>query len=133
MILEPFRRQLDDVKRPNGRREIGMPELDTARHGFITDPYGARHYEKLGRFIFQYAQAEAHFHLAFRHHSQTSIADARGRFRRRIRIDEVIKQTKELIEQNEVAKDFENIEQQFKVISKVRHRFPIKLKQVAQP
>jgi hypothetical protein len=69
MILEPFRRQLDDVKRPNGRREIGMPELDTARHGFITDPYGARHYEKLGRFIFQYAQAEAHFHLAFRHYT----------------------------------------------------------------
>src|SRR6202035_5972008 len=51
---------------------LRAPKGRANSNSFITDPYGARHYEKLGRFIFQYAQAEAHFHLAFRHYSQTS-------------------------------------------------------------
>jgi hypothetical protein len=105
------------------REEIGMTEVDHGmRHRFITDPYGARHYEKLGRFIFQYAQAEAHFHLAFRYYSEMPIADSRRHFRRNVRIDEVIKETKQLIKNKNLAKDFQCITQQFKVIGLVRHQ-----------
>jgi hypothetical protein len=96
------------------------------RHRFITDPYGARHYEKLGRFIFQYAQAEAHFHLAFRFYSQMPIAEARMLFGGPSRISDVIDRTKRLMElykiKQELIDDFEDIVHHFKEIGLVRDR-----------
>jgi hypothetical protein len=115
---------IETVRLTSAQREgIGMSEVDHGlRHSFITDPYGARHYEKLGRFIFQYAQAEAQFHLAFRYYSEMPIAVARRRFKPGVRIDYVIEETKKLIRQKELADDFECITEQFKDIKCVRNQ-----------
>jgi hypothetical protein len=99
---------------------------DSTRHRFITDPYGAQHYEKLGRFIFQYAQAETHFHLALRYYSQMPIAEARMLFGGRgTRLSDVIDRTKRLIKlykvKKELADDFCDIAKQFSKIGEKRN------------
>src|SRR5262245_45932113 len=72
-----------------GGKSMSEPDHN-ARHRFITDPYGAGHYEKLGRFVFQYARAEAYFHLAFRFYSKMPIGEARILFGGPSRISDVI-------------------------------------------
>lgn len=99
---------------------------DTTRHRFLTDPFGCSQYEKLGRFLFQYANAETMFHMAFRHYSQMPIAEARMLFggRGARNIENIIEKTSGLIRLHKVAddlaKDFENMRKQFKVLGLVR-------------
>lgn len=105
-----------------------MTETDgnTTRHRFLTDPFGRLQYEKLGRFIFQYAQAESMFHMAFRHYSQMPIAEARMLFggRGARNIDDIIEKTAKLIKlykiSDDLAKDFDKIRGQFKLLGSVR-------------
>src|SRR5215831_3091526 len=104
-----------------------MSEPDhNARHRFITDPYGAGHYEKLGRFVFQYARAGAYFHLAFRFYSKMPIGEARILFGGPSRISDVIDRTTRMMKlykvKKEIIDDFKEIEQKFKQIGSMRDR-----------
>jgi hypothetical protein len=105
-----------------------MTETDgnTTRHRFLTDPFGRLQYEKLGRFIFQYANAETMFHMAFRHYSQMPIVEARMLFggRSARNIEDIIDKTAKLIKLYKVAdgldKDFCSMRGQFKFVGLVR-------------
>lgn len=86
--------------------------------------YGAEHYERLGRFIAQFARAEVGFHMAFRHYSQMPIAESRLFFGGARTID-IIDNTKKLIKLHKVETglqdDFDMLARHFRYITNVRN------------